>query len=71
MRVAFTVLQMITVVGMLVPTVFTLVPHQASKLNRLGYYSYCAFAPYSTLSMLGITLLLVGIIYWIRSALAV
>jgi len=69
MRIAFSVLQTIILIGMLVPTTLTLVPHQAKKTNRLGYHSYCAFAPYSTVSLVLITVLLLGIISIIRWAL--
>ena len=62
----FTILYAIVVVAMLVPTVMTVWPRQASKLNRLGYLSVCSFAPWSTLGMLGITLLLVGIVYLVQ-----
>ena len=56
----------IVVIVMLVPTVITVWPAQASKSNRLGYASVCSFAPWSTLGMLGITLLLVGIVYLVQ-----
>ena len=62
----FTVLYVLVVGGMLVPTVMTLWPAEASKANRLGYLSKCSFAPWSTLSMIAITLLLVGIVYVIQ-----
>ena len=29
--------------------ILTLIPHEASKLNYLGYYSICSFTPFSTL----------------------
>ena len=56
----------IVVIVMLVPTVMTVWPAQASKSNRLGYTSVCSFTPWSTLGMLGITLLLVGIVYLVQ-----
>ena len=62
----FTVLYVLVVGGMLVPTVMTLWPAEASKANRLGYLSMCSFAPWSTLSLIGITLLLVGIVYLVQ-----
>ena len=62
----FTTLYAIVVIAMLVPTVMTVWPGQASKLNRLGYMSTCSFAPWSTLGMVGITLLLVGIVYLVQ-----
>ena len=63
---AFTVLYALIVIGMLIPTVMTLWPAEASKPNRLGYMSMCSFTPWSTLSMIGITLLLVGIVHLIQ-----
>ena len=66
----FTVLYVVILIGMLIPTVMTLWPAQASKLNRLGYVSVCSFAPFSTLSMIGIALLLVGTVYLIRRVVA-
>jgi predicted membrane metal-binding protein len=50
------------VVGMGLLAVRTLLPAAAEKVNRLGYYSTCSFAPWSTLSLLAIALVLVGII---------
>jgi peptidoglycan biosynthesis protein MviN/MurJ (putative lipid II flippase) len=35
-------------IGFFVLTLITLLPAEASKLNRLGYYSVCSFAPMST-----------------------
>jgi len=69
-KMGFTVLYVVILIGMLIPTVMTLWPAQASKLNRLGYMSVCSFAPWSTLGMFGITLLLVGIVYLIQRAVA-
>ena len=62
----FSKLYAIVVVGMLIPTVMTLWPAEASKPNRLGYMSMCSFTPWSTLGMIGITVLLVGIVYLIQ-----
>ncbi len=62
----FSKLYAIAVIVMLVPTVMTVWPAEASKPNRLGYMSMCSFAPWSTLSMIAITLLLVGIVYVIQ-----
>lgn len=45
-----------------VPAVITMWPHEASKVNRLGYYSVCSFAPWSTLIFLGGSFLLVVVI---------
>jgi hypothetical protein len=42
--------------------VWTMLPTSASKPNDLGYYSYCPFAPYSTLTLL----LLAGFILVVR-----
>jgi hypothetical protein len=67
---AFTVLYALIVIGMLIPTVMTLWPANASKPNRLGYMSVCSFTPWSTLSMIGITLLLVGTVYLIQRIMA-
>ena len=66
----FTILYALIVIGMLIPTVMTLWPAEASKPNRLGYMSVCSFAPWSTLSMVGIMLLLVGIVYAIQRVVA-
>lgn len=62
-RMFFLFLYALILIGMSIPTVMTLLPREASKPNRLGYMSYCAFAPYSTLSMIAITVLLVGLVY--------
>ena len=35
-------------VGFVALSAITLIPEEASKLNRLGYYSVCSFAPVST-----------------------
>jgi len=35
-------------IGFIALSVITLIPGEASKLNRLGYYSVCSFTPYST-----------------------
>ena len=55
---------------MLIPTFMTLMPHDASKANHLGFKSMCAFAPWSTLSMLGILVVLLGAVYGIQSLVA-
>jgi hypothetical protein len=62
----FTVLYVLIVIGMLIPTVMTVWPAKASKPNQLGYMSICSFAPWSTLSLIGIALLLVGIVYLVQ-----
>ena len=62
-KTLFIVIYTLIISGMLVPMLLTLLPGEASKLNHLGYMSRCSFAPWSTLSLLGITLLLVGIAY--------
>ncbi len=36
-------------IGFVVLALITLLPAEASKLNRLGYYGVCSFAPVSTL----------------------
>jgi hypothetical protein len=41
---------------------WTLVPALASRPNDLGYFSYCSFAPWSTLALLAVA----GIIWAIR-----
>ena len=38
----------LTGVGFIALSVMTLTPEQASKPNRLGYYSVCSYAPIST-----------------------
>ena len=65
-KILFNAIYMVTVLGMLIPTVMTLLPGEASKPNHLGYVSRCSFAPWSTLSMVGITLFLVGIVYVVQ-----
>lgn len=62
----FYITYLATILGMLIPTVMTLLPGEASKPNHLGYISRCSFAPWSTLSLVGITLLLIGIVYVIQ-----
>ena len=62
----FTVLYVLIVIGMLIPTLMTVWPAEASKPNQLGYMSICSFAPWSTLSLIGIALLLVGIVYLVQ-----
>ena len=57
---------LVTILGLFIPTVMTLLPGEASKPNHLGYVSRCSFAPWSTLSMVGITLLLIGIVYLVQ-----
>jgi len=64
----FLIIYLITILGMLIPTVMTVLPGEASKPNHLGYFSRCAFAPWSTLSMVAITLLLIGIVYGVQHA---
>jgi hypothetical protein len=41
---------------------WTLWPADASKQNDLGYYSFCSFAPWSSLALLSVA----GIIWAIR-----
>lgn len=35
-------------IGFIALSIITLIPSEASKLNRLGYYSVCSFTPFST-----------------------
>ena len=42
--------------------IWTLWPATASKQNDLGYFSYCSFAPWSSLALLSVS----GIIWAIR-----
>ncbi len=65
-QIIFTSIYLIVILGMLIPTVMTLLPHDASKPNHWGYKSMCAFAPWSTLSLLGILSALVGLVYLIQ-----
>jgi len=65
-KVLFQIIYLVTIVGMLIPTVMTLLPGEASKPNHLGYVSRCSFAPWSTLSMVCISLFLIGIVYIIQ-----
>lgn len=65
-KILFYIIYWVTILGMLIPTVMTLLPGEASKPNQLGYVSKCSFAPWSTLSLVGITLLLTGIVYIIQ-----
>jgi hypothetical protein len=65
-KILFYLIYWVTILGMFIPTVMTLLPGEASKPNHLGYVSRCSFAPWSTLSMVGITLFLIGIVYVIQ-----
>ena len=65
-KILFYIIYFVTILGMLIPTMMTLLPGEASKPNHLGYVSMCSFAPWSTLSMVGITLFLVGIVYVVQ-----
>ncbi len=62
----FNLIYFATILGMLFPTIMTLLPGDASKPNQVGYVSKCSFAPWSTLSLVAITLLLIGIVYVIQ-----
>lgn len=62
----FTIIYLATILGMLFPITMTLLPGDASRPNHLGYVSKCSFAPWSTLSLVGITLLLIGIVYVVQ-----
>lgn len=39
-------------IGFFILSIITLVPSEASKLNRLGYYSICSYSPNSTLILI-------------------
>jgi len=65
-KILFYIIYSVIIIGMLIPTVMTLLPGEASKPNHLGYVSKCSFAPWSTLSLVGITSLLIGIVYFIQ-----
>ena len=65
-KILFYMIYSVTIIGMLIPIVMTLLPGEASKPNHLGYVSRCSFAPWSTLSLVGITLFLVGIVYVVQ-----
>ncbi|MHA2010274.1 MAG: hypothetical protein ACXABO_14560 [Promethearchaeota archaeon] len=39
----------------LIAGILIVFPAEASKLNRLGYYSVCPFVPFSTLILLGMS----------------
>ena len=67
-KTLFYTIYLATVMGMLFPTVMTLLPWEADKQNYLGYVSKCSFAPWSTLSLVGITVLLIGIVKIIQLA---
>lgn len=64
--VIFYVLYLIAVIGMAIPMILSALPHDTGKLNRLGYESKCSFVPWSTLSLVGILLVQIGIIYIIQ-----
>lgn len=65
-KTLFNIVYLTIILGMLFPTVMTLLPGEASKPNHLGYVSKCSFAPWSTLSLVGIAILLIGIVYVIQ-----
>ena len=65
-KTLFNIIYLVIILGMLVPTVMTVLPGEASKPNHFGYVSKCSFAPWSTLSLAGITFLLIGIVYIIQ-----
>lgn len=44
--------------------ILTLIPSEASKANYLGYYSICAFTPFSTIILF--TMAIVGIILLVK-----
>jgi len=43
-------------VGFIVLSLITFIPSEASKLNRLGYYSVCSFVPISSGILLAFSL---------------
>lgn len=53
--------------------ILTLIPHEASKANYLGYYSLCSFVPFSTMILFTMaivgTILLVKLIKYYKRAL--
>jgi hypothetical protein len=40
--------------GFMALSVFTLIPSEASKVNRLGYYSICSYSPISSIILLSL-----------------
>ena len=44
--------------------ILTLIPHEASKTNYLGYYSICSFTPFSTIILF--TMAIVGTILLVK-----
>ena len=53
--------------------ILTLIPHAASKLNYIGYYSLCAFVPFSTMILFAMaivgTILLLKLVKYYKRAL--
>ena len=45
--------------GFLTLSVFTLIPAEASKVNRLGYYSICSYSPISSIILLSLAIVMV------------
>ena len=43
--------------GTVSASIITILPAEASKVNPLGYYSTCSFAPYSTIILFSLAIL--------------
>ena len=50
-------------VGFFAMALITLLPAEASKPNRVGYYSVCSFSPISTLILLIFSAIFILIVY--------
>ena len=53
-------------IGTTILAIVTMWPATASKLNRLGYMSLCSFAPWSTVGIVVVGLVLAGVVALIR-----
>jgi hypothetical protein len=45
----------ILLAGVIIPVILaaaTLIPHSSATISDLGYYTFCPFAPWSTLALL-------------------
>jgi hypothetical protein len=42
----------IAAIALLILALATLIPHSSRMVSDLGYYTFCPFAPYSTLTLL-------------------
>jgi len=60
-KLFFMTLYVILIVGLSFGTasasIITILPAEASKVNHLGYYSTCSFAPYSTIILFSLAIL--------------